>query len=527
METHRTTRSVRAMEETHVVNTETIPNQGRPERTSGRTRELFRSALFAALLCAAAIVARAESEADYYEIITLPTPEGVQFEPGALEITSDGKLAVATRIGDVWIVDNAFEDSTENLEYHRFASGLHEPLGLAERDGAFYVTQRPELTRVVDRDGDGRADLFETVSDAWGHSGDYHEYAFGSKFDRDGYIWVVLCLTGSFTSDAPFRGWCVRVSADGEFLPTSSGIRSPGGIGMNHEGEVFYTDNQGPWNGTCGLKHLRPGYFVGHPAGNRWYSLTDLKEPKSPKSGSRFHIEADRIPEYVPAAVLFPYNKMGQSASGVACDETKGRFGPFREQLFVGDQTHSTVMRVVLEKVDGRYQGACFPFRRGFRSGNVPLIFGPDGSLVAGGTQRGWGSRGGREFALQRLVWTGKVPFEIHEMHALPDGFELTFTAPVDRRTAAQTDSYRISTYTYIYQSEYGSPEVDATTPVIRAARVSEDAKRVELEIDELERGHVHELHLDGVRAEDGRSLLHPVAYYTLNRIPVRHTAKN
>ncbi|MFO0842878.1 MAG: hypothetical protein U0797_10855 [Gemmataceae bacterium] len=59
----------------------------------------------------------------------------------------------------------------------------------------------------------------------------------------------------------------------------------------------------------------------------------------------------------MPPAVSFPYGKMGQSASGLDCDLSGGKFGPFERQLFVGDQTHSTVMRVFLEKVNGRYQG--------------------------------------------------------------------------------------------------------------------------------------------------------------------------
>lgn len=52
------------------------------------------------------------------------------------------------------------------------------------------------------------------------------------------------------------------MTPDGKSMPTCSGIRSPGGIGMNADGDVFYTDNQGPWNGTCGLKHLIPGKFM-------------------------------------------------------------------------------------------------------------------------------------------------------------------------------------------------------------------------------------------------------------------------
>jgi hypothetical protein len=290
---------------------------------------------------------------------------------------------------------------------------------------------------------------------------------------------------------------------------------------MNHLGDVFYTDNQGPWNGTCGLKWLKPGSFQGHPEGNRWYSIAGIgPRPKDPKSESRMVAESKKVPELMPTAVFFPYDKMGKSASGVACDLSAGKFGPFQNQLLVGDQAHSTVMRVFLEKTNGRYQGACFMFREGFDSGSLPLRQAADGSLFVGCTNRGWGSRGNKEFALQRLVWTGKVPFEVHEMRAKPDGFELTFTQPVDPKTAGDLKSYKMTTYTYIYRAQYGSPEVDHTTPKLLRVTVSNDRRSARLYVDGLQEGHVHELHMDGLRSADGLPLLHKVAYYTLNDIP-------
>lgn len=470
------------------------------------------------------LVAAEPTEDDYYPIRSFATPDGEVIEPGGFQLMPDGKMAVCSRRGEIWMIADPLAADVSKAKFSLYAQGLHEPLGMAYKDGWLYVIQRGELTRVRDSDGDGKADEFETVCDGWSISGDYHEYAFMSKFDEEGNLWVVFCLTGSFSSDVPYRGWCVRVTPDGKMIPTCSGLRSPGGIGFNAAGDVFYTDNQGPWNGTCSLKQLKPGAFMGHPDGNKWYDLPEVKavmgeRPAEPKSGSRFHIEADRIPQYVPPAILFPYSKMGQSASGIACDTT-GKFGPFLNQLFVGDQTHSTVMRVFLEQVEGVYQGACFPFRAGLGSGTVPLEFTPDGHLFAGGTNRGWGSKGPKEFAIERIDWTGKTPFEVLEMHAKPDGFELTFTEPADAASAANVASYKLETYTYIFQSSYGSPVVDETKPTITAAEVSGDGLRVRLKVDGLQRGHVHELHLDGVKGRDGRPVLHKEAYYTMNRIP-------
>lgn len=472
------------------------------------------------MLLLALLLQSAHPEEEFYPMKRIALPAGEMLEGGGLEWMPDGRLALSTRRGEIWMVADPLGDAPS---FSRWAHGLHEVLGIAQRGGWLYAVQRGEVTRIKDSNGDGKADVFETVSDGWEISGDYHEYAFGTKFDRNGDLWIVLCLTGSFTSNVPFRGWCVRVSADGKFTPTCSGIRSPGGMGMDADGNVFYCDNQGPWNGTSSFKHLVPGSFQGHPDGNKWYSIAPTMGPKpiEPKSGSRFHVEAARIPEYVPPPVLLPHGKLGNSASGIECDTTDGKFGPFKKQMFVSDQSFSVVNRLFLEKVNGRLQGAAFPFRQGFGSGNVPMLMTASGALFVAGTNRGWGSRGTAPHALDRVTWSGKVPFEIHEMRIKPDGFELTFTKAADRSTLENPASYRLSTYTYIFQSAYGSPEVDHTTPKIASLVAAADGLSVRMKVDGLQIGHIHDLQLPGVKsAETGKGLLHPAAYYTLWNLP-------
>ena len=214
-------------------------------------------------------------EADYYPIVDIPIPGDIVLEVGGIEVLPGNRIAVSSRRGDIYIVEGAYTDDPDDDKWIPWAIGLHEVLGIAWKDGWLYATQRPEVTRMKDENGDWRADVFETVSSAWGINGDYHEYAFGSRHDKDGNIWVVLCLTGSGGASSDFRGWCVRVTPDGKMLPTTSGIRSPGGIGQNHLGDMFYCDNQGLWNGTSSIKPLPIGGFVGNPVGNKYYSLTD------------------------------------------------------------------------------------------------------------------------------------------------------------------------------------------------------------------------------------------------------------
>ena len=231
-------------------------------------------------------------------------------------------------------------------------------------------------------------------------------------------------------------------------------------------------------------------------------------------------VEAKKIPRARAAGDLLPLRQDGPVGGGIACDQSGGKFGPFAEQLFVGDQTHSTVMRVFLEKVNGHYQGACFPFRQGFGSGSLSLQFATDGSLFVGGTNRGWGSRGNKPYSLERLVWTGKTPFEIHEMQAKPDGFELTFTEPVDPATAGDPKSYKLQHVHLHLPGRLRQPRGRPHRADDHEGRGRADGKTVRLFVDKLQEGHVHELHLDGVRSAKSQPLLHPEAYYTLNYIP-------
>jgi hypothetical protein len=473
------------------------------------------------ILLIAPLVA-APQQSDYYQRQEIPLPPGEVMEIGSIAMLPGQKIAVATRRGDVWICDGAYADDLTKVTWKKFAQGLHEPFGMFWKDGWLWMTQRPEVSRIKDTDGDGLADTYETICDKWGINGDYHEYAFGTDPDKEGNIWVTLCLTGSAGAGSDWRGWCMRVTPDGKMIPTCSGIRSPGGIGFNAEGDAFYCDNQGLWNGSSSLKWLKPESFQGNPTGNKFHKLANLPAPPEVKSGSRVLAERKKFPEFIPPAVVLPHGKMGQSPTAVAADTTDGKFGPWKNQLYIGEQCHSQVQRVCLEKVNGIYQGAVFHFLEGFEAGLIPLRIDPSGIIFTGGSNRGWASRGSKPFTFERVKWTGKTPFEMLAMSATVDGFELTFTEPVDAAAAANVANYSMDAWTYILQSSYGSPEVDKATQKITAAVVSADKMKVRLTVDGRVQGHVHHLQLNNIKAASGQEMWHPEAYYTLNEIPTK-----
>ena len=211
---------------------------------------------------------------------------------------------------------------------------------------------------------------------------------------------------------------------------------------------------------------------------------------------------------------------MGISNAELIKDETGGKFGPFDGQIFVGDQGQSKVVRVVMEKVKGEYQGVAFEFRSGFQSGVLRMNWGHDGSMYAGLTNRGWGSAGTSTAGLQRLLWTGKTPMEMKTVKAMPDGFEIEFTLPVDAKTAEVLDSYAGRSYIYKYHPVYGSPTVNEEKLNIKGIKVSSDGMKVRVVMDNMRQYYLHEINVGGIRSTTGLPVLHSTAYYTLNNIP-------
>jgi cytochrome c551/c552 len=508
--------------------------------------------IFLVVLMAFVQLTFAQTEDDYYRITTVPTPEGVQLEGGGVLSLPDGTIAVCTRRGDVWIIENPTMENGTRATFKKFASGLHEPLGLAYHDGALYTAQRGELTKLIDTDGDRIADVYETIY-AWPLSTHYHEYSFGPVLAPDNSFFVTASVAFGNEqwyrgeSRVPWRAWTMKISEDGSMEPWATGMRSPAGYGLIND-ELFYTDNQGDWVGTGALWHLPKGAFTGHPAGLKWaehedspiniteeafYSKIDKREVK--KDG-RFvkpdNIENEEDPDFVYEmkehfpqlqlpSVLLPHGILGISTSEVKVDETEGKFGPFAGQVLIGDMGQSKIMRVVLEKVKGQYQGVAFNFRAGFQSGVMRMDFDGDGRLFVGETNRGWGSAGTTNSGLEFLTWTGRVPFEMKTVKAKPDGFEIEFTKAVDRESAEDLDSYVGKSYIFKYHAAYGSPQTNIEEIKLKGVKVSDDGMKVRVVTDKLRQYYLHEMTLPGVKEAGSDNItLHPTFFYTLNEIP-------
>jgi len=496
----------------------------------------IRVALVAALAASvpATAIAQTAREPDYYAVDFIPTPPGA-IEVGGMDFLPDGRLAVSTRHGQVWIVENPCAANPADAKLHLFAEGLYEGLGLKVVDGEICVVQRTELSRLRDVDSDGVCDTIDTISNDWGVSGNYHEFAYGLPRDVAGNFY--LSFNVSFfdpkwwhgKSPARWRGWVVQVTPDGDVVPFASGFRSPNGLGLNATGDLFVTDNQGDWMPAGPLFHVKKGEWYGHPASLEWIDdyrkldrkASDTEPPPRPRT---------------PPAIWFPYG-LSRSAGNPLLDDTGGKFGPFAGQMFVAELTNGCVIRTDLEKVGGEWQGAAMQFRRDTGSANR-ICFAPDGTMFVGLTNRGWGGAPPAD-GLARVKWTGRVPMEMKSVRLLADarapGFELGFTLPLAAScnpapvgaasaTPASGSGASVSIVQYDYNSwwDYGSPEMHVTPVEVSRVELSSDRKTLKVAAPKLEAGKCARIVCSGIVGQGSSGeepLLHPQADYTINRL--------
>ncbi|HEY3901900.1 MAG TPA: hypothetical protein VGM54_25020 [Chthoniobacter sp.] len=481
--------------------------------------------LFLFLLAARIAFAGADnSPSAYYNVEDIPTPPGLSAEVGGLAFAPDGRLAACFHRGEVYFYD------PQKKEWKLFAQGLQDPLGIVvPKNNEVIVMQRSELTRIRDTKGDGVADSYETICDSFGMTGNYHEFAFGPLPTPDGGWFVALNTAsngagvrqevrgeyreigreGRMFSVVPWRGWVVKISADGKLTPWAAGFRSPNGLGFDTKGRLFVSDNQGDWLGACPLYHVEKEKFYGHPAALAW-KKGETREPlKIPVK----ELDAMRT----RGSIIFPYNTMSNSPTQPITDTTGGKFGPFAGQMLIGEMNHPRMLRVAMEEVDGQLQGMAAELlsNHGLRKGDNRVAFAPDGSLWVGQTDHGWAGDKG----IQRISWTGKVPLDVKEMHLTKNGFEMIFTKPLEAAAANNAETYKVRHYYYEYHAPYGSKEFDSQEEVPKSVTVSEDRTEVTLEFESMVAWRVYEFHLKGLKSDDGEEIANPLVAYTLNHL--------
>jgi len=424
---------------------------------------------------------------------------------GGMDFMSDGRLAVSTwdPSGSVYLLSNVSSGNPSEIKVKKIASGLAEPLGLKVIRDTIYVLQKQELTRLIDVNGDDVIDEYQCVSNQWQTSANFHEFSFGLA-EKDGDLYATLATDilpgGASAPDQPSsRGKAVRFDLpSGDINFVASGLRTPNGIGIGVDGEVFVADNQGDWLPSSKIVHVTQGAWFGSRSVD-FAGTATLKE-KQPM-------------------VWLPQDEIGNSPSTpLAIND-----GPYKGQMIHGEVTHGGIKRVFVEKINGEYQGVVFRFTQGLEAGVNRMVWGPDGALYVGGIGNpgNWQHADKLWYGLQRLKYNGKPAFEMLAVRAKTDGVEIEFTEPLNEGDGWDVNDWEIKQWRYVPTIEYGGPKVDLVTLKVSAAYVSDDRKKVSLKLPGMKAGHVVYIHmLDSYISDSGLPLWATEAWYTMNQIP-------
>lgn len=440
-----------------------------------------------------------------YRAIAYPRPKTVSGEDRVMPsaVAADprtGRVFVASmKTGELLALHDPTDDG-KKARFDNYARGLFEEAFsmLAEPDG-LYVLHRRNLTRIVDTDKDGVADRFDRIAELPHGIADTYDYAYGLARDKTGAF--VFSYAPYANTHLPGSGSALRLVPGKKPTEVAFGFRNPFGWCAGPDGDVFFTDNQGEWVATNKLCHLAEGRFYGFP------NSAQKQHAKKP---------------FGKTAVWVPYS-WARSINGVAYNHTGDKFGPFAGQLFMAELMFGgAIIRANVEKVNGEYQGACFPFWGQGLLGPLTLTFDHKGRLWVGSiTEPGWMAQPDRG-GLFRIDFTGKMPFEMKSIHVRPHGFRIVLTRPVSPATAQDLKSYHIEHYRYELTGAYGSPELDRTRLPIERVELSADGRSVDLTTAPLVKDRVYMIQAAGVRSEDGEPLVHVAGAYTLNEIPVK-----
>lgn len=378
---------------------------------------------------------------------------------------SNGDVALCTLTGEVWRVSGV-DEQLEHLRWRRMATGLHQPLGLVVQDDKVCVLGRDQITRLHDLNGDGEADFYECLTNAYQTSPGGHDFITGLQRD----------VAGRFYFASGNQGVCRIASGNTPLEVIATGFRNPNGLGLAADGTVTTSSQEGEWTPASVICQLKPGGYYGY-------------------GGPRRGVTTELPLVYLPRGV--------DNSSGGQCFVDSDKWGPLRGQLLhfsFGTGTHHLVLR---ETLDGVTQGAVVPLPGEFLSGAHRGRFSPrDGQLYVSG-MTGWGTYTVADGCLQRVRFTGGPVCLPLEIHTHDNGVRLTFSAPLDGHVKTAGHHFA-QCWNYRYGPGYGSPEYSLRHPdtpghdplAITSAHLLADGRSLFLEIPQLLPAHQVHLHI-------------------------------
>lgn len=403
--------------------------------------------------------------------LTIPfdNPYGTLFFITAHDFFSNGTAAVATMTGEVWLV-KGIDEKLEKLRWKRFATGLHQPLGMKVVKNKLYVLGRDQITCLHDLNNDDEADFYECVTNAMQTSPGGHDFIVGLETDTEGRWYFA---SGN-------QGVC-RITGRDKLEVLGTGFRNPNGLALSPDGQFITTSGQeGDWTPATSVFQVELDQNLGAHFG-----------AGGPKDG--------KPPE--PVLLYLPRGEDNSASSQVFITSDKWAALKGDNNFIHLSSGGGSAWLVMRQNVKGRWQAATVKISGNFDSGPQCARFNPnDGQLYVNGMQ-GWGSYTPKDGCFQRVRFTGgdqpvPVGFEARD-----NGVIIRFNQPVKD---ADAKTCFAQCWNYKYGPQYGSPEYSvkyADTPghdplEVRSVQKLDGGKTLFLEIPQIIPASQIHLHL-------------------------------
>ena len=422
----------------------------------------------------------AENSAYVMDSVSMPNdnPWKCWMKPSGLDFFSDGRAAVCTFSGDVWVV-SGLDAKLDHVKWKRFAAGLYEPLGLKIVDNAIYVLDRNGIVKLHDLNNDGEADFYESFNSDMISDANYHSFHMDLQADKEGNFYYAVC-GNQMALNKPDQACVIKVSKYGDKAEVfSTGLRAANGLGMGPNDEVTVGDNQGHWVPASPIFLAKAGAFFGYHGDPRRVSTAE------------FAADEQRRPKNDLPICWVPYPWDNSAGCQVWAEKS---WGPCSGHMLHTSYGKCTIFAVLSEVVDGTTQAGVVQIPGKFDSGAMRGRVNPaDGQVWIAG-MKGWQTNAAKDGSLQRLRYTGKPSYLPTDLHMTTKGVQVTFPVELDPETAKDEGSYTFEVWGYHVSEKYGSDEFKVSNPAVKGhdslevkkAVLSADKKSLLIEVTGL-----------------------------------------
>ena len=389
-----------------------------------------------------------------------------------LDFFADGRIAVCSWDGDVWIVTPRQENQRQLLDWRRIATGLFQPLGLRIINDKIHLICRDQLTVLHDLNGNGEIDYYECFNNDHQVTEHFHEFAMGLQTDKAGNFYYAKSGCHGKPAVVPHHGTLLKVTRDGSRTQIlANGFRAANGVCLSPDGSFLVSDQEGYWNPKNRIN---------------WVTLSESGEPKFYGNMLGYHHIADESDAAMEPPLCWITNDFDRSPAELLWVDSH-LWGPLQGALLSLSYGYGKMFLVPFENVNGVTQGGMveLPLPT-FPTGIMRGRFHPgDGQLYVCG-MFAWAGNATHPGGLYRVRYTNQPLGLPVELKAFSWGVEITFSEPVDPESVDDLQNYSVQAWDLQRTASYGSQHINQRFWPVQATRLSSSGKTLRLKIPSI-----------------------------------------